>query len=130
MRTFSFRLESDESLIHIFAKIANEEHRLALDTGASNTVIDLAAIIVAGYSLSDAVDTVQLETGNGVVDAYVFKLKSFNALGLMKKDFEVCSYNFFGNNVYSDIHGVLGLDFFMGIKFCIDLEKFEITISD
>jgi hypothetical protein len=111
MRTFPFRLETEESLIHIFAQISNEEHRLALDTGASNTVIDLAALIVAGYRIENAFDTVQLETGNGPVDAYMFKLKSLTALGFEKMNFDVCSYDFFGNNVYSDINGVLGLDF-------------------
>lgn len=129
MRTFPFRLETAESLIHIFAKISNEEHRLALDTGASNTVIDLAALIVAGYSIENATDTVQLETGNGVVDAYVFKLKTFNALGLIKKNFEVCSYDFWGNNVYSDIHGVLGLDFFKDTDLLISFKRFEIMVN-
>ncbi len=129
MRVFPFRLESDESLIHIFAKISNEEHRLALDTGASHTVIDLAALIVAGYGNEDATDKVQLETGNGVVEAYVFKLKSFNALGIIKIDFEICSYDFFGNNVYSDIHGVLGLDFFKNTDLLISFKRFEIIVS-
>jgi hypothetical protein len=129
MRIFPFRLESDQSLIHITAFISREKHLLALDTGASNTVIDLASIIVAGYSVADALETVQLETGNGVVDAYVFVLKSFNALGVMKKDFQVCSYDFFGNNVYSDIHGVLGLDFFKNTDLNISFKRFEITVT-
>ncbi len=42
-----------------------------IDTGASHTGIDLAALIVAGYGIENAADKVQLETGNGVVEAYV-----------------------------------------------------------
>jgi hypothetical protein len=34
------------------------------------------------------------------------------------------------NNVLSAIHGVLGLDFFHGHKFCIDMDKQEITIQE
>jgi hypothetical protein len=31
-------------------------------------------------------------------------------------------------HIFSEIHGVLGLDFFKGYKFCIDMTDFEITV--
>jgi hypothetical protein len=46
-----------------------------------------------------------------------------------KTNFPICSYDFLANNILTDIDGVLGLDFIMGKKICIDLAKFEITIN-
>ena len=128
--TYPFELKTTDSLIDIECRLEDENYRFALDTGASQTVIDLAALMIAGYDLHDIIRTVQLETGNGNVDAYIFKISVFTALGITRHNMEICSYDFFGNNVFAEIHGVLGLDFFMGKKFCIDLDKFEITISD
>lgn len=128
--TYPFELKTTDSLIDIECRLEDENYRFALDTGASQTVIDLAALMIAGYDLHDIIRTVQLETGNGSVDAYIFKISVFTALGITRHNMEICSYDFFGNNVFAEIHGVLGLDFFMGKKFCIDLDKFEITISD
>ena len=128
--TYYFELKTPDSLIDVECRLKDENFRFALDTGASHTVIDLAAVMIAGYDLQDVRRTVQLETGNGSVDGYIFEVASFTALGITRCNMEICSYDFFGNNVFAEIHGVLGLDFFKGSKFCIDLEKFEITISD
>ncbi len=128
--THYFELKTPDSLIDVECQLKDEKFRFALDTGASHTVIDLAAVMIAGYDLADMLRTVQLETGNGSVEGYIFKVTSFTALGITRRNMEICSYDFFGNNVFAEIHGVLGLDFFKSKKFCIDLEKFEITISD
>ena len=122
-------MKTPDSLIDVECRLKDENFRFALDTGASHTVIDLAALMIAGYDLQNAVRTVQLETGNGSVEGYIFKVAAFTALGITRHNMEICSYDFFGSNVFAEIHGVLGLDFFARKKFCIDLEKFELTIS-
>ena len=127
--TYYFELKTPDSLIDVECRLKDENFRFALDTGASHTVIDLAAIIVAGYDLQDAIRTVQLETGNGSVEGYIFKVSEFTALGIKRRNMEICSYDFFGSNVFAEIHGVLGLDFFVSKKFCIDMAKFKLTIS-
>lgn len=128
--TYPFELKTPDSLIDVECRLKDENFRFALDTGASHTVIDLAALMIAGYDLHDIIRTVQLETGNGTVDGFIFKVSAFTALGITRYDIEICSYDFFGSNVFAEIHGVLGLDFFMGRKFCIDLENFEVTVTD
>ena len=127
--TYYFELKTPDSFIDVSCRLKDENFRFALDTGASHTVIDLAALIVAGYDLQDSIRTVQLETGNGSVEGYIFKVSEFTALGVTRHNMEICSYDFFGNNVFAEIHGVLGLDFFINKKFCIDMAKFELTIS-
>jgi predicted aspartyl protease len=91
--------------------IENEEGALVLDTGASHTIIDLTKLLLLGYRVSDNIGMVKFETAKGEVDAFVFKTKFLKALGISKKNITVCSYDFLGNNVLTEIDGVLGLDF-------------------
>lgn len=93
--TYPFELKTTDSLINIECRLEDENYRFALDTGASQTVIDLAALMIAGYDLHDIIRTVQLETGNGSVDAYIFKISVFTALGITRHNMEICSYDFF-----------------------------------
>jgi predicted aspartyl protease len=129
MSVYNFELPDEDSLIILKGKIANDNLSLALDTGASHTVIDLSTLLLAGYNLQDSIGTVSLETANGAVNAFVFKLNSITVLGKTILDMEVCSYDFFLSNVLLDIHGVLGLDFFQDSDLLISFKRFEITLN-
>ena len=126
---FHFELEDDESLITVSCHLGDDDYDLALDTGASNTVIDLNALFAAGYRIEDAIRIVEIETAGGVIEAYVFQILELKALGITRRHLEVSSYDFIDNNIFSEIQGVLGLDFFKGYKFCIDMTDFEITVQ-
>ena len=128
MTKYPFEFSDDTNLIIIIAKVDGYEVRLALDTGASDTVIDFTALMIAGYRKNNVVEEVELETAKGIITADVFKVNEISTLGMSKRGFNVCSYDFLANNILTDIDGVLGLDFFMGKKVCIDLNKFDITI--
>ena len=56
-------------------------------------------------------------------------LKEFRAIDTILQNIEVCAYDFFAHHLLTDFDGVLGLDFFKGVKFCIDMNKAEITIQ-
>ncbi len=130
MREFSFEIEDKDSLIiTVDCSIHGDDYTLALDTGASNTVIDLASLIILGYELKDSVKTIEFETAKGSLTAYVFIVKEVTALGITHYNMEVCSYDFLNNHIFSDIHGVLGLDFLRDTKFCIDMVKQVITVQ-
>ena len=126
---FYFELEDDESLIKVSCHLAGDNYNLALDTGASNTVIDLNILLVAGYKVEDAIRIIKIETASGIIEAYVFLIAEIEALGITRRYLEVSSYDFANNNILSEIQGVLGLDFFKGYKFCIDMTDFEITVQ-
>ena len=126
---FYFELEDDESLIKVSCHLAGDNYNLALDTGASNTVIDLNILLVAGYKVEDAIRIIKIETAGGIIEAYVFLIAEIKALGITRRYLEVSSYDFANNNILSEIQGVLGLDFFRGYKFCIDMTDFEITVQ-
>ena len=127
--SFHFELEDDESLITVSCHLGDDDYDLALDTGASNTVIDLNALFAAGYRIEDAIRIVEIETAGGVIEAYVFQIIELKALGITRRHIEVSAYDFVNNNAISEIQGVLGLDFFKGYKFCIDMTDFEITVQ-
>lgn len=128
MKKFSYYRENDESLITIPSQFDSEKITFALDTGATHSVIDLTRLLLAGYDMSDVVQTVSLESAKGEVRGYIFKIHSLHALGIHYQEVEVCAYDFLANNILTAIDGVLGLDFFKNEKICIDFEKSEITV--
>lgn len=129
MNTYKFKRLDEDSLIIVETNLGTESLSLALDTGASHTVIDLSAVLLAGYEMKDVVRIVELETGKGSIDAYVFKIDAVSSLGVIHKNMEVCSYDFFANNLLSDIHGVLGLDFFKDRDLYISFKRSEILVT-
>ena len=129
MRTYPFYISDSENLVIVEARANNYKVRLALDTGASNTVIDLTPLLLAGCEMNQIIRNELYETAKGNLEAHVFKLDKLSALGEVCYDFEVSSYDFLGNGVLADIEGVLGLDFFQNKKVCIDFKKSVITIS-
>ncbi len=124
-----FSLETEESLILVPTLVEDEEVSLVLDTGASHTIIDLTKLLIIGYRLDDSLGVVQFETAKGVVDAYVFKIDYLRALGHEKRNITICSYDFLGNNILSEIDGVLGLDFFQETELLINFKKFFIDLK-
>ena len=62
---YQFERNSEDSLVLVDAVVQDLPFTLAIDTGATHTVIDLTAMLMAGYSLGDATGTVSLETAKG-----------------------------------------------------------------
>jgi Aspartyl protease len=129
MKTYTFELDESYNVIIVNAFLDGCKIRLMVDTGASNTVIDLTTLLVNDYEFSQRKGEVKVETAKGVANAYIFATKSLEGLGIKKNNFEICSYDFLGNGILSEYDGVLGIDFFQNNKICIDFIKSEITIS-
>lgn len=85
--------------------------------------------LILGYEVKNSIRTVEFETAKGSLFAYVFLVAEITALGITRQNMEICSYDFFNNNIFSDMHGVLGLDFFRDCKFCIDMVERVITVT-
>lgn len=128
MNRHYFTRLSEENLIVIPCHIEQNPISLALDTGASHTTIDLSVLLIAGHEVSQAIGREKIETASGVVDAYIFIIKSFECLGIHKTNFKICAYDFFAYHYLLDFEGVIGLDFFKETKFCIDLKQNEISL--
>ena len=125
-----FELIDEDSLVLIDIILDGLPFTLALDTGATHTVTDLTTMLIAGYSLSDAKGTVQMERAKGIIDAYIFEVTAFSALGVATKKFTVCSYDFLANSVLASIDGVLGLDFYKNKVLTIDFKRYTIKLQE
>jgi len=128
-RRFAFKRNDNDSLILVYTEVSDELATLALDTGATHTVIDLTILLMAGYSFEDIVKTVEIETAKGTIEAYIFNVTEISCLGISRKNVEVCSYDFLANNVLTSIDGVLGLDFFENTILTIDFINSEIIVE-
>lgn len=123
MRQFPFQLgENHESVITVKTLVDGHPVLLALDTAASQTVIDLNALLMMGYSIQDLGEAVDIETANGIMQVHKIRVKNLDALGLSRSDFEVLTYDFFEKGLLSEQDGVLGLDFFENTVLTIDFQ--------
>jgi predicted aspartyl protease len=129
MNQQKFYRPSNDSLIFVDCQLLSHNATLALDTGASHTTLDLAVVILAGYTIADSLSTVKVETANGVIEAYIFKIRKIKAMGILRTEMEICAYDFYSHQIMIDIDGVLGLDFFNNLKLCIDFKESLITIQ-
>jgi len=129
MMKFKFSIDENHNVILVDAKLNGFSTRLLLDTGASNTVIDLTTLLSTGFHFKDSIDKIKIETAKGIVEAEVFVVKQLESLGITQQKYAVTAYDFIGNGIISEFDGVLGLDFFENNKICIDFVKSEITIS-
>jgi hypothetical protein len=125
---FPFKREPESGLIIVSVEIDTKyELKLVFDTGATNTTIDSNALYLLGYDLKDNIGKV--ETANGIIETEVFEIDSFASLGQTKEKFQLQVYDFLAHGVFSDYNGPLGLDFFEGVKFCIDTKLNIITLT-
>lgn len=130
MRNFDFNIIDDEDLILLDALIEGKYAiRLALDTAATHTTIDSNILYFSGYDLKSAIGEREIETSNGIIEVEVFNVGELECLGITKTNFEVQVYDFKAHGVQSDYDGVIGLDFLIENKICIDFRSGEITIS-
>jgi predicted aspartyl protease len=127
---YPFEREPENGLIIVSVEIDGKyDLKMVLDTGATNTTIDSNALYLLGYDLRDNIGTVEIETANGIIETEVFEIQSFSSLGFSKQDFQIQVYDFLAHRIFSDYNGLLGLDFLMGTKFCIDTLENTIIIT-
>lgn len=99
---------------------------LALDSGATRTLIGLDALRLAGYDPTAVGQKTQMTTGSGVVQAYRLPVTSLSALGQTRTNFPVIAHNLPPG---TSVDGLLGLDFLRGNVLSIDFIKGEITLT-
>ena len=112
MKKYSFSLKTEEDVIIVDGLIDDYPIKLAIDTAATQTVIDWNTLMMVGYSPNDGGELVELETSNGVIEAEMFTLNHFETLGNSRQNVSVLTYDFIEKDVLSPYDGILGLDFF------------------
>lgn len=130
MKVFKFPIPTDDGIVIVDASIEwKYKFRLALDTAATHTTIDSNVLYLSGYTLKESKGETELETSNGIIIVELYDIELFECLGIVKRKFEVQVYDFLAHGITSDYDGVVGLNFLRHRKFCIEIEKGEMTVD-
>ena len=130
MKVFKFPIPTDDGVVIVDASIEGKyKFRLALDTAATHTTIDSNVLYLSGYALKESKGETELETSNGIIIVELYDIDEFKCLGIVKPKFEVQVYDFLAHGITSDYDGVVGLNFLREHKFCIEIEKGEVSVD-
>ena len=100
--------------------------RLALDTGATGTMINVGHLIAIGYDPSLASDRVQVTTGSGVEFVPRLQVSRFKSLGQERALFPILGHTLPPS---ASIDGLLGLDFLRGQRVEIDFVRGLVSLA-
>lgn len=100
--------------------------RLALDTGASGTVINAGLLVAAGYDPALAPTRVRVTTASGVGVAPRLPVTAFRALGQERTSFPITALTL---PTSTTVDGLLGSDFLRGYELIINFRTGQITLS-
>jgi predicted aspartyl protease len=126
--TFSF--DRRRGLIVIRAELTGPSGsgvlQLALDTGATTTLVNVAMLIAIGYEPALTTDRIQVTTGSGVEFAPRIELQKLTALGQERYGLHVLGHTLPPS---SGVDGLLGLDFFRGLRLTVDFRAGQLRID-
>lgn len=100
--------------------------RLALDTGATASMINLGPLVAVGYDPSLVSGRVQVTTGSSVEFVPRTDLSRFRALGQERMLFPVLAYTLPPS---ATIDGLLGLDSLRGCRLEIDFRQGRLSLT-
>lgn len=120
----SFGFNRDRGLIVVVADIqgpsGTTSAMLALDTGATGTLVNEAIVAAVGYLPAAESKRVEITTGSGIESAPLIRLQAVSCLGRRKRNFPVLCHTLPPS---AGVDGLLGLDFFRGTTLTIDFVK-------
>ena len=99
---------------------------LAVDTGATQTMINVGLLAFAGYDPSLVPDRVQVTTGSGVEYAPRIPVERIRALGQERLRFPVLAHTLPPS---AHIDGLLGLDYMREQQLTIDFRQNTVSLS-
>ena len=126
----SIRFDAKRGLIRVEAEITGRSATvnliLALDTGATSTVISYSRLIRAGYDPGAIDKRVQMATGSSIEFAPRLPVEQILALGESRMSFPIIAHTL-PPSVRVD--GLLGLDFFRDRALNIDFRAGTINLA-
>ncbi len=101
--------------------------RLALDTGATNSMINWDVAILLGYDPASSKERIQVTTGSGVEFAPRIVVEKVEVIGRSLENFPILCHTLPPS---ATVDGLLGLDFFRGVCLVVNLQEGLITLGD
>jgi predicted aspartyl protease len=125
----SFAFDAQHGLIIVRAELwgptGSGVLRLALDTGATSTLVNVALLVAIGYDPALTPARLQVTTGSGV--EYVRTvLQRVSALGQERRGFPVLAHTLPPS---AGVDGLLGLDFLRSLNLSIDFRAGQVTLD-
>ena len=99
---------------------------LALDTGATRTMISRDLVVRLGYDLFSVTEFSRVITASGREEAPVINIQTVQALEQEHRDLPILCHNLPSG---TPVAGLLGLDFFRGQRLTIDFREGLITLD-
>jgi predicted aspartyl protease len=112
-----------EAVVH--GPRAKQVARLAVDTGATTTLIGTSFLLERGCDPSLASEHVSINTASGLELLPLVQVNQLNALGSERQSFPVLAHNL---PPTSSVDGLLGLDFFRNLSLTIDFRAGTIEL--
>jgi hypothetical protein len=126
----SFPFDAQQGLVIVRAElwgpVGSIVLRLALDTGATGTVVNIGMLVTIGYDPALVPDRIQVTTGSGVEFVPRVTLDKMTALGQERTDFPVLGHTLPPS---AGIDGLRGLDFFRGQSLTLDFRTGQVTLA-
>jgi predicted aspartyl protease len=126
----SFNFDRQQGLVKVSAKVVGPSGdavlQLALDTGATTTLLSVSRLQALGYDTASATTKVQIATASGAEMASQIAILQLSALGFDRVSFPVVCYTL---PAAVGVDGLLGLDFLRGRILTIDFQNGVIDLK-
>ena len=126
----TYPFDSDRGLIVVQAELYGPSGsivlRLAVDTGATGTMINAAPLAIAGYDVSLAPDRIEVTTGSGVEYTPRLPVSRIRALGHEQINFPVLAHTLPPS---ASIDGLPGLDYTRNRVLNVDFRRAIVSLT-
>lgn len=126
----TFPFDSEKGLILISVILSgpkgNTSVTMALDTGATHSLVDAKILSNLGYDLNATSEHLRITTGSGSETVSRLPVDLFDALGVARTNFPVLGHHLPST---STVDGLLGLDFLRGYRLTIDFPAGLLTLE-
>jgi predicted aspartyl protease len=126
----SASFQCEEGLIrvatHIWGPSGDTIAHLALDTGATRTIVSSAVLVLLGYDPAAALERVRVTTGSGLEYVASVSVTRIEALGQGRAGFPLLCYTLPPS---AGVDGLLGLDFMRGQRLTVDFRAGRVGLK-
>lgn len=101
--------------------------RFVLDTGTARTMVAESAALLLGFTPEASLRQTRVASVLGAETGCLVRTRRVHALGWDRNEFEVACHRF---APVAQVDGLLGLDFFAGLKLTIDFVAGRVELSE
>ena len=124
------RFDPHEGLIYVSTRIVGPDGdaiaQLALDTGATTSMINSETLGLLGYDTTATTDRIYVTTGSGVEFIPRIRIQQIEALGVRRDNHTVLCHTL---PPRATVDGLLGLDFFEDLRLVVDFRNGFVDIE-